>query len=154
VALPEVDASRRHLIEAVDALVATTAGLDAEGLNWRPADETNSLVVLATHILAMVDQAILTLLCARRPSERERHRDAEFRAVSDSAEQFADRWRILRPEIETAMEPLTRADLEAPRHHPARGEMTGYALLSMTVTHVYEHKAHAELTRQLLESRG
>jgi hypothetical protein len=151
VVLPEVEAGRRHLIEAVDALVATTEGLDGEWLNWRPAAETNSLVVLASHVLGLVEQAILTLLCNRRPTQR--NRDAEFAAVGVSSQQFVDRWQALRPEIEAAMEPLTRADLETMRSHPTRGEMTGYELLSMTLTHVYEHKAHAELTRQLLDAR-
>jgi uncharacterized damage-inducible protein DinB len=152
VALPEVETGSRYLLEGVDAVVATTDGLNAEGLNWRPAPETNSVVVLASHVLGMVEQSILTLLCGQPP--RYRNRDEEFAAMSDSSRQFAERWQALRAEIESAMEPLTRADLDRTIRHPARGEMTGSALLTMTLTHVYEHKVHAELTRQLFEARG
>jgi len=151
VALPEVEAGRQYLLDGVDALVVTTDDLDGEQLNWRPAGETNSLVVLASHVLGMVEQSILTLLCEQRSTDR--NRDAEFQAVSDSSDQFRERWEALRPEIHAAMEPLTRAELERTLRHPARGEMTAYGLLTMTLAHVYEHKAHAELTRQLLESR-
>jgi hypothetical protein len=114
--------------------------------------ESNSLFVIASHVLGMVEESILTGLCDARRSERDR--DAEFRAAGDSATPFLERWQALRPEISAALDSLSRADFERVRQHPRRGEMTGYELLTMTIAHANEHKGHAELTRQWVDAQG
>ena len=51
---------RRHLIAAIERILACLDGLDAEGLNWRPpAPETNSLYVLAFHSMGSAEAAII-----------------------------------------------------------------------------------------------
>ena len=148
--LPEVEAGRDLLFEAVGGVVAATSGLGAAQLNWRPASEGNSLFVLATHILGGVEEALLTGLCKTQTSDRDR--EAEFLASGDAAEQFVNRWQALRATLTVALDGLSRDDLEAMQLHPRRGEMTGYMILLQTVAHAHEHRAHAELTRQLLEA--
>ena len=118
-ALPEIEASRSLLFEAVAAVVTATDGLSSDQLNWRPAPESNSLLILATHVIGAVEESVLTSLCRARPSERDR--DAEFRAAGDSASQLSERWQALRSEIEAALDGLSRADLEVVYRHPRRG---------------------------------
>ena len=79
---------------ATDRIVGALDGLEADELNWRPAGpETNSLFVLATHILGALDETLLGVLCGE---PRSRDRDAEFVASNATAEAPVARWESLR----------------------------------------------------------
>ena len=140
-----------YIEHSVDQIVATLDGLEADELNWRPAGaETNSLFVLATHMLGALDETLLGVLCGQ---PRPRDRDAEFRASDATAGAPVARWATLRAEIAEQLTALTDEELDAVRQHPRRGEVTGHDLLIFTAQHTAEHAAHAELTRQLIEAR-
>ena len=73
-----------YIEHSVDQIVATLDGLEADELNWRPAGaETNSLFVLATHMLGALDETLLGVLCGQ---PRPRDRDAEFGASDATAD--------------------------------------------------------------------
>jgi hypothetical protein len=139
------------MFDAIDRIIAMTDGVDEERLNWVPAPGANSLFVLATHVLGSAEETVLNTLCAVRPSTRDR--EAEFAVAGASTADIAAHWQSLRSEIDAAMDKVTRAQLEATLAHPRRGEITGYEVLLVAVTHPYEHLAHAELTTQLLAAR-
>ena len=136
---------------SVDQIVGALDGLEAEQLNWRPAgEETNSLFVLATHILGAIDETLLGVLCGQPYS---RDRDAEFVATDSTAGAPVERWGSLRAELAERLAALSDSELAELRRHPRRGEMSGHDLLIMIVQHAAEHAGHAELTRQLIEGR-
>ncbi len=140
-----------YIEHSADQIVATLDGLEADELNWRPAGpETNSLFVLATHILGALDETLLGVLCGE---PRSRDRDAEFVASEATAEAPVARWASLRAEIGERLAALPGEALDEVRQHPRRGEVTGRDLLIFTAQHTAEHAAHAELTRQLIEKR-
>ena len=135
-----------------DRIVGGADGLDAAALNWRPpAPEANSIFVIATHTLGALEQNVIQSLCRLKTFDRDR--DAEFVAQGASSASLAARWAGLRPELHAALEALTQADLDDQRPHPRFGDMTGHELLARCVTHIHEHAAHVELTRQLIDAR-
>ena len=151
-ATPEVDATRRLLFDAVDRMVAGTQGIDAAALQWRPsAPEANSLAAIVGHALGALEQNVIQSLALLH--EVERDREAEFAAVGHTSEAIAAHCATLRPQLDAALEALTAADLDDQRPHPRFGAMDGHELLARAVTHMYEHAAHVELTRQLLDAR-
>ena len=140
-----------YIERSVDQIVGALDGLEAEELNWRPAGEdTNSLFVLATHILGAIDETLLGVLCGQPYS---RDRDAEFVATDSTAGAPAERWRGLRAELAGRLAALSDEELAEIRQHPRRGEMSGHDLLVMIVQHAAEHAGHAELTHQLIKER-
>jgi hypothetical protein len=135
---------------AVDRILASAEGLDAEGLNWCPIPEvTSSLCVLNVHIVGNIRMGILATLCGH-PNNRDR--DAEFAATCETFAELQAAWEKLKRELHEGMSGLTHEDLMKQYTHPRRGEMDGWGVLLNTVTHANEHVGHAELTRQMLMS--
>ena len=59
-----------YIEHSVDQIVATLDGLEADELNWRPGGaETNSLFVLATHMIGALDETLLGVLCGQPDRE-------------------------------------------------------------------------------------
>lgn len=140
-----------YIEQSVGQIMGALDGLDAEELNWRPpGPETNSLFVLATHIVGAIDETLLGVLCGQPYS---RDRDSEFVASDATAGAPVARWERLRAELAERLAALSDEELAEPRRHPRRGEMSGRDLLIMIVQHAAEHAGHAELTRQLIEER-
>ena len=137
-----------YLFRAVDGIVEKLEGLDEHQLNWRPpADNANSLYVLAVHTVANVEEAIFQAL-GGAPVARDR--DAEFAAAGPAADTLQARWAALRERIWTRLAALPPTILEQECIHPRRGPMPGRELLLVTIRHAAEHHGHAELTRDLL----
>lgn len=133
-----------HVVECLD-------GLDADALNWRPpAPDTNSLYVIATHVLGNVEESIFQILGGRDVGRR---RDREFVAEGPDAQVITQRWQRLRSELQDAIAALTADDLERTYQHPRRGALTGHEVLLLVITHASEHLGEAQLTRMLALAR-
>jgi hypothetical protein len=148
----ELEAFRRFIFNSIDDLVSCLDGLSADELNWRPpAPATNSLYVLATHVLGNAEENLLGALCGL-PARRDR--EAEFSALGSEARPVRERWRELRVRIEAALAELPVSELDRERVHPRRGSLTGREVLLVVARHAAEHWGHAQLTRDLLKARG
>ena len=120
-----------------------------DALNWRPAQDANSLYVLATHILASCEESILEVLGGRPVG---RTRDEEFLATGVSAEPIQAQWARSKGLLLQVLGEVSTADLDREYDHRL-GRLTGRQTLILVVGHSAEHLGHAELTRDLLKSR-
>jgi hypothetical protein len=133
------------IIEKVERIIACLDGRSTEEINARPpVPEANSLLVLAVHTMANVEEATFKGLLGQ---EVNRDRDAEFVASGSSANETREQWDVLKERVRPALEGLSKEQLDQTYTHPRRGEMSGRELLLLTLTHACEHVGHAELTR-------
>jgi hypothetical protein len=138
-------------MDVLERALGCLDGLDAEALNWRPpAPETNSLYMIATHVLGNVEENIFQVLGGRQVG---RQRDQEFVAHGSDAQVIAERWQRLRGEVQGAIAALSADDLERTYQHPRRGTLTGHEVLLLVITHASEHLGEAQLTRALALAR-
>lgn len=144
----EVETFRRYILSEGDAIFGCLEGLTEAEVNWRPpAEGTNSLYVLGSHILGNLNQHVLGIACGQQVT---RDRDAEFAASGRSGDELIRRWQELRPKLDAALAQLPDSDL--PRERPGQtGNMiSGRETLLNVIRHAGEHHGHAELTRDLL----
>ena len=140
------------IIDKVDRIVACLDGRTTEQINAKPpAGDANSLLVLAVHTMANVQEAIFEGLHGQHVG---RDRDAEFRASGGSAEAVQEQWNAMKERLRPAIEGLTEEQLMQRYSHPRRGDVTGREMLLITATHASEHVGHAELTRDWIVSQG
>jgi hypothetical protein len=149
----EVETLWRHIDRTVEGLVALAESLDAETLNWRaPAPDTNSVAGLAHHTLEhLEDNAVHRVGGAERKSERQR--EVEFGKTEQTAEAIRARWEATRSRARSLLERLDGSALARETTHPVRGVETGMDVLLVVIGHANEHRAHAELTRDLAAAR-
>lgn len=153
---PEIEAAWKTIERSLDELVGLTADLDAEQLNWRPAalsasEATNSLYVLAWHILGSAEEALLFMLCGEEGS---RDRAAEFRASGASGAAVEERWASLKERATAALSKLDAPALDGEFVHPRRGPESGRQLILGVLQHVGVHLGHAQLTHDLMPPAG
>lgn len=139
----------RKIFEQVDRVIDCGDGMDAAALNWKPAANTNSIWVLATHLMGNLRQNILVVL-GGAPDTRDR--DAEFAASGDDGAELHRRWGELRAQLQARLGELPAAVLDQEYDHPRRGRTTGRELLLNAATHAAEHAGHAEMTRDLFRA--
>lgn len=140
------------MIEQVDRIFECLDDVTVDELNWRPTPEnTNTLAVLATHIMGNLQQNIFVVLGGE---EDHRDRDAEFRAEGSSAMELQQQWGALRERIQTTLASLSGDVLDREYDHPRRGRSSGRELLLNAGLHAAEHAGHAELTRDLVKARA
>ena len=138
------------IVGKLDRIVACVDGLSTDEINTQPpVPESNSLLVLAVHTMANVNEATFQALLGQSVG---RDRDSEFAASGSSAEEVQSDWESLKSRIQPALQGLTQEQLSAEYEHPRRGRMTGRELLLFTATHASEHVGHAELTRDWIVS--
>jgi len=133
---------------------AAIAGLDADGLNWRPpAPETNSAAVLTSHALASCRDWVSLATGAPRPA---RDRDQEFLSHFESEDTAfslvdaisADTLRILEGAGSVDWGSYFPLAPEPGEPAPTRAFALMHAL-----EHLREHVAHLQLSRQLWDAR-
>src|SRR5688500_3487233 len=112
-AVHEIATARELLFEAVDRVIAASEGLDTEALNWRPLPDASSVSALALHTLGMTEENVMTHICQLRTSARVR--EAEFAPADVGYESLAVRWRILRDEVDAALDAFPVEQLDALR---------------------------------------
>lgn len=147
----ETSALAQAVTEAIDRVVACLDGLDAQALNWRPpAPDTNSLYVIATHVLGNAEECILEILGGHAINRKRRE---EFLAEGAAGLSIVERWQQRRDEMRRVVEALSTDDLEHLYQHRRRGELSGRAVLLLVIRHASEHLGEAQLTRALALAR-
>jgi hypothetical protein len=149
----EAQLYRDWIVTTVERIFVALDGLSGDDLNWKPpAPETNSLYVLASHMLGNLQENVMFQL-GGRPLDRDR--DAEFAASGASAAELRGRWEQRRAGVTDVLTRLAPEALDRQYTRPRSGQvLSGRALLLMTAIHVGEHAGHAEMTRDLLRARG
>jgi uncharacterized damage-inducible protein DinB len=148
---PEIQTYLERLSELRAAMLKTLAGLDASALNWTPLpEETNSLLVLATHALG-AEHGWFAEIIARGPKTRDRL--AEFRAQGSDISALHARYTEAARASEQILSALTAADLETTREHPHFGTVTMRWIILHVIEHYAEHLGQMYLTRQLWEAK-
>ena len=124
-------------------------GLDAEALNWKPGDETNSLAVLVSHSL----DAERFLLANSVDVELDRDREAKFRVEAASADELLALINSTEQVVDGYLNSMTADSLSADVARAGRTR-TGSWWALHAVEHSCEHVGQAELTRQMWEQRS
>jgi uncharacterized damage-inducible protein DinB len=159
VADPNIVAARELLDENLEGLHQSIAGASVELLNRRPlGDETNSLAVIVTHALYSTRSWLSLATGAELPP---RDRPAEFRTVATSAEELVSSVGAVGDECRSLLGDDATYDPATERTPTWRSgpddvnEPTSAAwALIHAISHLQEHVAHAQLTRQILDAAG
>ncbi len=162
--------SRFVLKESLAELRAAVEGVPAEALNWKPGgEETNSIAVLATHVMGSTRSWLAIAVGAPLP---ERDRPSEFLVTEDDpgallrlVDEMSAQCTVLLRDAEdvdwsatrgTHARPAKKAQTGKPGDgswQPGQEEVpAAYAILH-ALEHLGQHVAHCSLTRQLWEAR-
>ena len=143
-----------ELQRLLDRVGRALDGLGEADLNWRPpAPDSNSLYVIATHVLGNAEAWVLGIVCGQ-PVQRDR--DAEFRARGAVTGALTGRARGLSDEFARALRALPAGALEEKRRPapPLLGigpadELTVREALMRVLVHGLMHVGHMQVTRDL-----
>ncbi|HUF54529.1 MAG TPA: DinB family protein [Dehalococcoidia bacterium] len=145
------------LKQSLEELRAAIEGVPAEALNWKPGgDETNSIAVLATHVMHSTRSWLSVAVGAELP---ERDRASEFRVTEDDPGALLRLVDEMSEECRGRLRDAGEVDWSAVRKTHARpGDApetvpAAFALLH-ALEHLGQHVAHCSLTRQLWEEQG
>jgi hypothetical protein len=146
-----------HILERVRGAVD---GLDEAQLNWRPAPDTNSIYVLATHILGNAEAWVLGIAC-QQPIERDR--GAEFRSTGPDPSAIVAKAHELGHRFAAAFDALPSSDLDLNRK-PASSSLsslqgagsaepvTARDAILQVIRHGSEHLGHIAVTREWMRA--
>ncbi len=130
------------------------AGLSTEQLDWSPADDMNSLCVLAIH----VTQAERYWIGLGLDNVIDRDRDAEFIAQGHTLDDLLARFEANRAFYKTAFETISVSQFDEvvkSTLFPDRPfECTRAWAILHALDHTAEHLGHAGMTRQLLDAKS
>jgi uncharacterized damage-inducible protein DinB len=155
--LPEVSESLEFIERQRAKIFAVLENAPRDAWNWTPTkDETNSLYVIATHVIGSEHGWIFENLGR---GAKTRNRSAEFVAMADIAAQ-GDALDALRAEYErvgnetrAVLSALTNDELSTTRVTQTHGEVGARWILLHVIQHSSEHLGQMELTRQLWETK-
>ncbi len=145
-ALPPARDSWSYIVSSVERLLACCDALDPTARDWTPLSTSNSVTVLAVHMVGNIEETVLGLICG---VAIERDRVAEFQAHDLPPDAIRARWQQVRARIEEQLSRQSRADLARCHEHPRRGLLSGHEILLVVARHAAEHVAQAELVRDL-----
>jgi uncharacterized damage-inducible protein DinB len=151
---PTIVAARDIVGESLDGFREAIAGAGTDLLNRRPAgDDTNSIAVLTVHTMHSTRMWLSIATGAPVP---ERDRPSEFLASAESADEllafFDDMAAQCRALLETDAPFEPGAERTVPRLGADGTEtLTSAWALTHAIEHLAEHRAHAQLTRQVLD---
>jgi hypothetical protein len=157
--------ARFVLKESLAELRAAVDGVPAEALNWKPGgEETNSIAVLATHVMGSTRSWLAIAVGAELP---ERDRPSEFLVTEDDpgallrlVDEMSAQCTVLLRDAEDVDWSATRKTHARPPQKAEDGSWqpgveevpAAYAILH-ALEHLGQHVAHCSLTRQLWEAR-
>lgn len=155
----EVQLYAEEIDRLLDRLCSAVEGLDEGQLNWRPpAPETNSVYVIATHVLGNLEAWVLGIVCGQ-PIERDR--PAEFAASGASAGPIIARARGLGGRFAEARRGLSpeRLDEVTTPLKSLRGEgtpkpMSGREAFMRTISHAALHLGQIDITKDLARGQS
>lgn len=149
---PVTEAVLASVLDSLAAIREAVRDMDAEGLNWRPGPDTNSMAAQVAHALAA------TMFWAQAAASPTADRHA-FLAEREAAFNFgADRFALLQmldsvePEVGRLVRAAAANDLAEERDWPGaweRGPVTVAWCLVHGAEHLREHLGSLQLTRQL-----
>jgi hypothetical protein len=150
----ELETYSRELTLLLGRLGRLVDGLSASELNWRPpAPETNSLHVIATHVLGNAEAWVLGVICRQ---DVHRDRDAEFRSGGTDPVALIERAQRLSEETSRALQALPASALDDSRRPapPLLGigpadELTVREALMRVLVHALMHIGQMQITRDL-----
>ena len=149
--LPEVEGYIELLRELRAGFLEAALGFPPAALNWRPPiPETNSIYVLATHVLGAETWWIHEIVGGQATG---RHRAAEFVAEGGDLDWLPERMRQVAERSEAVLAGLTDADLRDTRQREDEPVTVQWCILHV-IDHYSRHLGHLELTRQLWETRS
>lgn len=132
-------------------ILETLESAPSEAWNWTPTDdETNSLFVMATHVIGSEHGWIFEILGR---GEQTRNRPAEFLAKGDSLGGLRAEFERVAEQTRQVLEGLTDAELESTRFRQGHGDVTVRWILLHVIEHSSEHVGQMELTKQLWEKK-
>ncbi|HET9250062.1 MAG TPA: DinB family protein [Actinomycetota bacterium] len=150
---PTIAAARELFEEAVAEMRDAVDGLPPEALAWRPpAEDSNTLTILATHAM---HSSRWWLTIARGAPLPDRDRPSEFVAESGSVEEILTFMEAMAEDCRARLDPGEAFDAGAERTVPDDEPVSAAWALFHALEHLREHVAQAQLTRQLwLASRS
>lgn len=156
---PTLVAARELLEDCLAGLHASVEGASVDTLNRRPVgEETNTLAVIITHALYSTRSWLSLATGAELPP---RDRPAEFRTVASSADELIVSVTTVGEECRALLGDDASFDPAMERTPTWRSgpddvnEPTSAAwALIHAISHLQEHVAHAQLTRQFLDAAG
>lgn len=154
----ELENYRKEIVLLLGRLARLLDGLGESDLNWRPpAPDTNSLHVIASHVLGNAEAWVLGIVCSQ---DVHRDRDAEFRSSGADAAVLIERAQRLASEMSTALEALPPSALDETRspRPPLLGlgpadELTVRQALMRVLVHALMHIGQMQITRDLALAR-
>ena len=150
---PLIEAASDLLDTALRDMREAIAGAPPERLNDRPAGEdTNSIAVLAVHALHSTRWWMSVSLGVRRP---DRHRPSEFLATTEGGSELLEVFDEIAADCRTVLQTEAPFDASAVRdpsgydeNAPQEEPVTAAWALLHALTHLQEHTAQLQLTRQ------
>jgi hypothetical protein len=139
--------------DSLAAMRAVVDGASPELLNQRPAgDDTNPIAVLAMHALSSARWWVCVAVGAALP---DRDRDAEFRYVATDTDElllFVDAISEDCRALLATDEPFDAGAIRRSRRTGGDEDISAAWALIHALEHLGGHVAHAQVTRQVLES--
>ena len=149
--LPEVEGYIDLLRELRAGFLEAALSFPPDALNWRPPiPETNSIYVLATHVLGAEAWWIHEIIGGQ---DVRRNRPAEFVAEGADLGWLPERMRQVAERSEAVLRGLTEADLRSARTYRERSVTAQWGILHI-IDHYSRHLGHLELTRQLWDTQS
>ena len=134
--------------------IATFADLPAEALDWVPGVEMNSFAILVVHVTG-ASRYFLSDVAMGESSNR--NRALEFQAKGLTHDELKARFEALETYARGVCERMTVADLATSRPITLRDgnvrQMSNAYALMHALDHTGLHLGHAQITRQLWQTR-
>ncbi|GIL15974.1 MAG: hypothetical protein BroJett039_11470 [Chloroflexota bacterium] len=149
--LAEISEYLNSLEQQRTKIFAVLESAPVESWNWTPSgDETNSLFVLATHVIGAEHGWIFEILGG---GAQTRNRPTEFLAKGDSLDALRADYARVAKETRDIFEKLTEQDLASTRYRESHGEVSVRWIILHIIKHDSEHLGQMELTKQLWEQK-
>jgi hypothetical protein len=149
---PMIVAARELFEEELAELREAVDGVPAEALAWRPpAEDSNTLTILATHGM---HSTRWWLTVARGAPLPDRDRPSEFVAEAADVDELLAFVDALAKDCLARLDPEEPFDAGAERKLPDDDPVTSAYALLHAMEHLREHVAQAQLTRQLWNARN
>ena len=144
---PTIAAARELFEEELAEMREAIDGLPPEALAWRPpAEDSNTLTILATHAM---HSSRWWFTIARGAPLPDRDRPSEFVAESGSVDEILAFMDTMAADCRARLDPDEAFDPGAERTVPDDEPVTSAWALLHALEHLREHVAQAQLTRQL-----
>lgn len=141
---PLVSAFATRLSDTHARIRRAIEDFDSVALNWCPGKETNSPFVIVTHMLG--SERFYLNKALNRTIERDR--SSEFVTTGETAAPLLQRIDAVEAEMRAILGGMQETDLAAEVEFRGTQRTVASILVDM-VSHLSEHVAHLELTRQL-----